>query len=60
MAPSAPADKHRFRTRREVAGAGGAKHIQNILTSRTYLGHMVHDGAIVARDVHEAAVDEET
>ncbi len=41
-------------------GCWRPKHIQNILTSRTYLGHMVHDGAIVARDVHEAAVDEET
>lgn len=41
-------------------GCWRPKHIQNILTSRTYLGHMVHDGTIVARDVHEAAVDEET
>ena len=41
-------------------GCWRPKHIQNILTSRTYLGHMVHDGTVVARDVHEAAVDEET
>ncbi len=41
-------------------GCWRPKHIQNILSSRTYCGHMVHDGAVVARDVHEAAVDEET
>ncbi len=41
-------------------GAWKRKHLQNIVTSRTYLGHIVHDGVVVARDVHEAAVDEET
>ena len=41
-------------------GCWRPKHIQNILTSPTYCGHIVHDGTIVARGAHEAAVDDAT
>ena len=46
--------------REYAVGAWRRKHLQTIVTSRTYLGHVVHGGAVVARDAHEAAVDEET
>jgi site-specific DNA recombinase len=41
-------------------GCWRPKHIQNILTSPTYCGHIVHDGNVVARGAHEAAIDDAT
>ena len=46
--------------RKVAPGAWRAKHVASILTNATYTGHLVHDGEVVARDTHEAAVDEET
>ncbi|MCK6502173.1 recombinase family protein [Myxococcota bacterium] len=37
-----------------------AKHVACILTNAAYAGHLTHDGEIVARDTHEAAIDDET
>ena len=45
---------------REFGTGWRRKHIQNILGSSTYCGHMLHNEEIVARDAHEAAVDDET
>ena len=36
------------------------KQIRQILTNQTYCGHLVYKGEVVARDVHEAAIDDET
>jgi len=52
-------------TRRDMArsvapGAWRTKHVATILRNATYCGHLVHDGEIVARDAHEAAIDDET
>ena len=41
-------------------GAWRAKHVACMLQNRTYAGHLVHRGQTVARDAHEAAVDDDT
>ncbi len=46
---------------RQVAdGAWRTKHVACILTNPLYCGHIVYDGAVAARDAHEAAIDDET
>ena len=46
---------------REVAaGTWRPRHVHNILRNPVYCGHVVYKGAIVSRNAHEAAVDEET
>jgi DNA invertase Pin-like site-specific DNA recombinase len=46
---------------RSVAvGSWLPRHVHNILKNPAYCGHIVHHGAIVARNCHEAAVDDET
>ena len=45
--------------RERHGGTWRRKHIQNLLTSRVYAGHIVYDGEIVARDAHEAAVTDQ-
>ncbi len=47
------------RARERNAGSWRRKHVQQVLTSPVYAGHMVYDGEIVARDAHEAAVTDE-
>ncbi len=52
-------------TRRDMArsvapNAWRTKHVATILRNATYCGHLVHDGEVVARDAHEAAIDDET
>jgi len=37
-----------------------SRHIANPLTNPIYCGHIVFDGEVVARDCHEAAVDDAT
>jgi hypothetical protein len=51
--PSRSVERERF------AGSWRPKHLQRILTNRTYLGHIVQDDVVVARGSHEAAVSEE-
>ena len=46
--------------KRIAAHAWRAKHVASILNNAAYAGHLTHDGEIVARDIHEAAVDDET
>ena len=46
--------------RKVAPGAWRAKHVASILNNATYAGHLVHAGKVVARDAHEAAVDDET
>ena len=46
--------------RKVAPGAWRTKHVASILTNATYTGHLVHGGEVVARDTHEAAIDEET
>ena len=41
-------------------GAWRTKHVACILTNPAYCGHLTHDGEVVARDTHEAAIDDET
>lgn len=36
------------------------RHVHNILKNPVYCGHIVHQGAIVSRNAHDAAVDDET
>ncbi len=43
-----------------AAGTWRTKHVRRILTSRTYAGHITYKGEIVARNAHEAAVDDAT
>lgn len=46
---------------RSVAvGSWLPRHVHNILRNPVYCGHIVHQGAVVSRDCHEAAVDDET
>ena len=51
--PSRNIERERF------AGTWLPKHIQRILTNPTYLGHIVQNGIVVAREAHEAAVTQE-
>jgi len=44
--------------RRVAPGAWRAKHVAGILKNPVYAGHSVNAGKIVARDTHEAAVDD--
>lgn len=46
--------------RRIAPGAWRAKQGSRIFKSLAYVGHLTHDGEIVARDTHEVAVDEQT
>ncbi len=46
--------------RQHAGQAWRAKHVASMVKNTVYLGHMVHQGEIVARDTHEAAVDEAT
>lgn len=41
-------------------GAWRTKHVATILRNAAYSGHLVHKGELVARDAHEAAVNDET
>jgi DNA invertase Pin-like site-specific DNA recombinase len=41
-------------------GTWRPRHVHNILRNPVYCGHVVYKGAIVARDAHEAAVDDAT
>ncbi len=41
------------------AGSWRPRHIQNLLTSVSYCGHIAQNGAILARNSHEAAVSDE-
>jgi recombinase-like zinc beta ribbon protein/recombinase len=41
------------------AGSWRPRHIQNLLTSVSYCGHIAQNGVILARNCHEAAVSEE-
>ncbi len=46
---------------REFApGTWRPRHVHNILRNAAYCGHVLYKGEIVARDAHEAAVDDET
>ncbi len=45
--------------RERHGGTWRRKHIQQVLTSPVYAGHVVYDGEIVARDAHPAAVSDE-
>ncbi len=45
--------------RQRFAGTWLPKHVQRVLTNPTYLGHIVQNGVVVARDAHEAAVTQE-
>jgi site-specific DNA recombinase len=45
--------------RQYAAGTWRAKHVASILTNPLYCGHLVYDGEIAARSVHEAAVTDE-
>jgi len=45
--------------RERNAGSWRRKHVQQVLTSPVYAGHIAYDGEIVARDAHEAAVTDE-
>ena len=45
--------------RERHGGTWRRKHIQQVLTSPVYAGHVVYDGEIVARDAHPAAVTDE-
>jgi len=51
--PTRNVERHRF------AGTWLPKHVQRVLTNPTYLGHIVQNGVVVARDAHEAAVTQE-
>ena len=41
------------------AGSWRPRHIQNLLTSVSYCGHLSQNGVILARNCHEAAVSDE-
>ncbi len=41
------------------AGSWRPRHIQNLLTSVSYCGHISQNGTILARNAHEAAVSDE-
>ena len=43
-----------------AVGSWLPRHVQNILKNPVYCGHIVHQGTIVARDCHPAAVDDVT
>lgn len=45
--------------RERHGGTWRRKHIQQLLTSQVYAGHVVYDGEVVARDAHPAAVTDE-
>jgi hypothetical protein len=45
--------------RQYAAGTWRAKHVACILTNPLYCGHLVYDGDIAARSVHEAAITDE-
>jgi len=45
--------------RERLGGTWHRKHIQQLLTSPVYAGHVVYDGEIVARDAHPAAVTDD-
>ncbi len=45
--------------RQYAAGTWRAKHVASILTNPLYCGHLVYDGEIAARSVHDAAVGDE-
>ncbi len=45
--------------RQRFAGTWLPKHVQRVLTNPTYLGHIVQNGVVVARDAHEPAVTQE-
>jgi DNA invertase Pin-like site-specific DNA recombinase len=45
--------------RERHGGTWRRKHIQQLLTSKVYAGHVVYDGEIVARDAHPAAVTDD-
>ena len=46
--------------RRVAPGSWRAKHVASMLKNPVYAGHSVNSGEVVARDTHEAAVDDET
>jgi site-specific DNA recombinase len=53
--PPSRADQPRDR----LGHAWRPKHVLQILRNPVYCGHIVHDGEVVARGVHEAAVSDE-
>ena len=52
-----PTDEHH--PREMAPGTWRSRHVRNILRNPVYCGHILHKGEIVARNAHEAAVDEE-
>ena len=51
--PSREVERERF------AGNWRTMHLQRILTNRTYCGHLLQNGEVLARDSHPAAVSDE-
>ena len=43
-----------------AGGEACSRHVHKILTNPVYCGHVIHQGKVVYRNAHEAAVDDET